>query len=165
MPDLGIPLSGLFDAIETERARLHIAEYSLSQTSLESIFNSMAAQQDEEKGSVRGMAGAGAGGDAPAGAAGGVGPIVEDVEAGSTPTSTPRPINGGYARLDGGGGGRGGSISPTDASGAGGAARKTSTLSNLSRVLGAGERPTSLPGVEFASLGGSTGVPGASGRR
>jgi len=41
-------LSGIFKALESHKARLHMAEYSLSQTSLEQIFNTMAAQQEEE---------------------------------------------------------------------------------------------------------------------
>jgi ABC-type multidrug transport system ATPase subunit len=49
------PLSQLFGLLESAKARLSIAEYSLSQTSLEQIFNSFAAQQEEETGAVRGM--------------------------------------------------------------------------------------------------------------
>ena len=49
------PLSFMFAAIEAVKAQLHIAEYSLSQTSLEQIFNSFAAKQKMEVGSVRGM--------------------------------------------------------------------------------------------------------------
>lgn len=45
----------LSEQIESEKTRLSIQEYSLSQTSLEQIFNHFAAQQDEEKGQIRGM--------------------------------------------------------------------------------------------------------------
>lgn len=52
------PLSSIFGVIEGSRSRLGIAEYSLSQTTLEAIFNLFAAQQEEETGAVRGMGGA-----------------------------------------------------------------------------------------------------------
>lgn len=43
-------LSTMFGAIESNKERLRIQEYSISQTSLEQIFNSFAAQQEEETG-------------------------------------------------------------------------------------------------------------------
>ena len=53
-----MPLSELFSTFEAARAEGHlrIAEYALSEASLDDIFNSFAAKQDEEKGSVRGFA-------------------------------------------------------------------------------------------------------------
>ena len=69
-------LSGIFAAIEAKRAELSIQEYSLTQIDLESVFNLLAAQQDEERGAVRGGvsaggAAAGAGGAKAAEQAGG----------------------------------------------------------------------------------------------
>uniref|UniRef100_A0A7S1CQA7 ABC transporter domain-containing protein n=1 Tax=Bicosoecida sp. CB-2014 TaxID=1486930 RepID=A0A7S1CQA7_9STRA len=61
--DGGQALSAIFGVIEDNRERLCISEYSLSQTTLEAIFNLFAAQQEEETGGVRGMATA-AGGEA-----------------------------------------------------------------------------------------------------
>jgi len=43
-------LSTMFGAIESNKESLRIQEYSISQTSLEQIFNSFAAQQEEETG-------------------------------------------------------------------------------------------------------------------
>ena len=43
-------LSTMFGAIESQKEILRIQEYSISQTSLEQIFNSFAAQQEEESG-------------------------------------------------------------------------------------------------------------------
>lgn len=48
-------LSSIFETMEANRTDLHIKEYSVSQTSLEQIFNHFASQQDEEKGVARGM--------------------------------------------------------------------------------------------------------------
>ncbi|TYZ62891.1 hypothetical protein PybrP1_006990 [[Pythium] brassicae (nom. inval.)] len=39
----------VFGRLEANRARLHVNEYGVSETSLEHIFNNMAAQQDEER--------------------------------------------------------------------------------------------------------------------
>ncbi|CAE7902215.1 ABCA1 [Symbiodinium sp. KB8] len=50
-----LPLSRIFRALEAGRDRLRISTYSLSQTTLEAVFNSFAAQQDEEQGSIRGF--------------------------------------------------------------------------------------------------------------
>ncbi|GAB9468059.1 Abc transporter a family member 2 [Globisporangium polare] len=41
-------LSRMFELVETEKQRLFVQEYSISQTSLEQIFNSFARQQQEE---------------------------------------------------------------------------------------------------------------------
>jgi len=49
-------LSSLFATFEARKDDLAIAEYSLSQTSLEQIFNGFAAQQEEEAGPLRGTA-------------------------------------------------------------------------------------------------------------
>ncbi len=43
-------LSDMFGLIEAEKAGLHIEDYSVSQTSLEQIFNFFAQQQEEEQG-------------------------------------------------------------------------------------------------------------------
>lgn len=48
-------LSEIFGLFEVNRENLFIAEYSLSQFSLEDVFNSFAAQQDEETGVARGL--------------------------------------------------------------------------------------------------------------
>ena len=50
-----IKLYKLFDVMESYRQRLDIAEYSVSETSLEQIFNRFAAQQVEEVGPIRGL--------------------------------------------------------------------------------------------------------------
>ncbi|CAN0457892.1 unnamed protein product [Laminaria digitata] len=50
------PLSELFGFIENNREALSVGEYSLSQTSLEQIFNAFAAQQEEELGHAAGTA-------------------------------------------------------------------------------------------------------------
>jgi len=50
-----LPLSRIFRALEAAKDRLRISTYSLSQTTLEAVFNSFAAQQDEETGSIRGF--------------------------------------------------------------------------------------------------------------
>ncbi len=47
----------MFAVVEGVKSQLHIAEYSLSQTSLEQIFNNFAAQQTMEVGVARGMMG------------------------------------------------------------------------------------------------------------
>ena len=49
-------LGQVFGNIENAKDAVGIGEYSVSQTSLEQIFNQFAAQQDEEVGAVRGMA-------------------------------------------------------------------------------------------------------------
>jgi len=51
-------LGDVFGLIEKFKNDLSIQEYSVSQTSLEQIFNSFASQQEEEKGNVRGFGGA-----------------------------------------------------------------------------------------------------------
>ena len=50
------PLSRIFKLFEDNKGSLRIAEYSLSQTSLEQIFNMFASHQEEETGAVRGFA-------------------------------------------------------------------------------------------------------------
>ncbi|CAM9360676.1 unnamed protein product [Chrysoparadoxa australica] len=50
----GLALGGLFGIIEDNKAKLHIREYALGQTSLEQIFNQFASQQLEETGSMPG---------------------------------------------------------------------------------------------------------------
>ena len=49
------PLSTLFGLIERNKEVLGIMDYSISQTSLEQIFNQFAAQQEEETGAVAGI--------------------------------------------------------------------------------------------------------------
>ena len=48
-------LSTLFGFIESRKEQLCIQEYSISQTSLEQIFNQFAAQQEEETGAAGGI--------------------------------------------------------------------------------------------------------------
>jgi len=48
-------LSSLFGLIESHKAALSILDYSISQTSLEQIFNQFAAQQEEETGAAAGI--------------------------------------------------------------------------------------------------------------
>ncbi|KAF1329508.1 Abc transporter a family member 1, partial [Globisporangium splendens] len=50
-----LKLSNVFALVERAKATLHIREYSVSQTTLEQIFNQFAAQQAEEQGVARGM--------------------------------------------------------------------------------------------------------------
>ena len=57
LPELHMALSEAFAALNDAKDAMAIATYSLSQTSLEQIFNMFAAQQDEEKGHARGMGG------------------------------------------------------------------------------------------------------------
>lgn len=45
-------LSMLFDLLESQRETLNIQEYSISQTSLEQIFNQFASQQEEEDNNI-----------------------------------------------------------------------------------------------------------------
>ncbi|GAB9475521.1 Atp-binding protein [Globisporangium polare] len=47
--------STIFALLEDAKTSLHVSEYGVSNTSLEHIFNNMAAQQEEERGVVRGM--------------------------------------------------------------------------------------------------------------
>eukprot|EP00924_Labyrinthula_sp_SR-Ha-C_P011713 maker-scaffold_17-snap-gene-6.71-mRNA-1 protein AED:0.02 eAED:0.02 QI:0/0.33/0.25/1/0.66/0.5/4/146/1967 len=56
--DVALSLGRLFDIFEKNKLDLKISEYSVSQTTLEQIFNMFASQQEEEKGIARGMAGA-----------------------------------------------------------------------------------------------------------
>eukprot|EP00624_Nannochloropsis_granulata_P007885 evm.model.NODE_9938_length_23979_cov_25.075108.3 len=48
-------LSEMFGLIEEHKVRLYIEDYSVSQTSLEQIFNFFAGQQEEEKGAAAGI--------------------------------------------------------------------------------------------------------------
>ena len=48
-------LAKVFSLVESEKARLGIVDYAISQTSLEQIFNRFAAQQEEEIGVAEGM--------------------------------------------------------------------------------------------------------------
>ena len=48
-------LSAMFGAVERVKEQLRIQEYSISQTSLEQIFNFFASQQEEETGAVGGL--------------------------------------------------------------------------------------------------------------
>eukprot|EP01052_Picozoa_sp_SAG31_P012757 SAG31_NODE_753_length_12340_cov_8.786619_3_plen_156_part_00 len=52
---VGSGLGHIFGKVEVQRENLHILEYGVSQTSLEQVFNSFAAQQKEERGAVRGL--------------------------------------------------------------------------------------------------------------
>lgn len=55
IPAKGVTLAGLFGAIEDAKEDLHVQDYACSQTSLEQIFNSFAAQQEEETGPAAGI--------------------------------------------------------------------------------------------------------------
>lgn len=44
----GLDLPGLFDAVESNRQRLQIEDYSLSQTTLEQVFVALAQQNAEQ---------------------------------------------------------------------------------------------------------------------
>ena len=48
-------LSYMFGIVEGNKGRLGILDYSISQTSLEQIFNQFAAQQEEETGAAAGI--------------------------------------------------------------------------------------------------------------
>ncbi|KUF93746.1 Sulfatase protein [Phytophthora nicotianae] len=50
-----VKLSKMFALVEDVKAKMHIREYSVSQTTLEQIFNSFASQQEEEQGAIRGV--------------------------------------------------------------------------------------------------------------
>ncbi|RLN14393.1 hypothetical protein BBJ28_00018173, partial [Nothophytophthora sp. Chile5] len=50
-----LKLSKMFALVEDVKSKMHIREYSVSQTTLEQIFNSFASQQEEEQGVVRGV--------------------------------------------------------------------------------------------------------------
>jgi hypothetical protein len=50
IPSAGVPLSRLFEVFERERARLCVADYSLGQMSLESVFNTMAVRAAARRG-------------------------------------------------------------------------------------------------------------------
>jgi ATP-binding cassette subfamily A (ABC1) protein 3 len=50
-----IKLSKMFALVEDVKTSMHIREYSVSQTTLEQIFNSFASQQEEEQGVARGV--------------------------------------------------------------------------------------------------------------
>ena len=45
----------MFSALENNKAALHISEYSVSQTTLEQIFNFFASQQEEEHAQAPGL--------------------------------------------------------------------------------------------------------------
>lgn len=55
IPSKGHTLAGLFGEIEDAKAELCVEDYSVSQTSLEQIFNGFAAQQEEETGAAAGI--------------------------------------------------------------------------------------------------------------
>lgn len=55
VPQLPERIGAVFARFEAHKEDLHIREYSVSQTTLEQIFNSFASQQEEEKGHVHGM--------------------------------------------------------------------------------------------------------------
>ena len=53
--DEAMKLDGAFQLMESHKATLHIREYSLSQTTLEQIFNQFASAQEEETGGAHGI--------------------------------------------------------------------------------------------------------------
>jgi len=54
-PPQSMPLGNMFGILESNREQLQIEEYSLSQTTLEQIFNFFASQQEEETGQAKGI--------------------------------------------------------------------------------------------------------------
>jgi len=50
-----LKLSEMFGELTREKESLDLQEYSLSQTSLEQVFNKFASTQEEESGKVKGM--------------------------------------------------------------------------------------------------------------
>eukprot|EP00301_Raphidiophrys_heterophryoidea_P019362 c430_g1_i1.p1 GENE.c430_g1_i1~~c430_g1_i1.p1 ORF type:complete len:116 (-),score=29.91 c430_g1_i1:181-528(-) len=50
LPQLNLKLAHVFDTIESNKERLHIVEYSVSQATLDQIFNSFARGQDKDSG-------------------------------------------------------------------------------------------------------------------
>ena len=58
-----LKLSSMFGKLTAAKAQLGLQEYSLSQTSLEQIFNKFASTQEEETGAVKGMLNPISGGD------------------------------------------------------------------------------------------------------
>ena len=50
-----LKLSAMFGELTKQKESLDLQEYSLSQTSLEQIFNKFASTQEEESGDVKGM--------------------------------------------------------------------------------------------------------------
>eukprot|EP00744_Colponema_vietnamica_P001462 GILI01002420.1.p1 GENE.GILI01002420.1~~GILI01002420.1.p1 ORF type:complete len:1195 (+),score=422.18 GILI01002420.1:401-3586(+) len=55
LPKQNLSLADVFRVFAENKEKLFVQEYSLSQTTLEQIFNSFAAQQEEEQGQVAGM--------------------------------------------------------------------------------------------------------------
>jgi len=55
IPATNLALASVFELIEGQKAALSILEYSVSQTTLEQIFNQFASQQEEEQGGARGI--------------------------------------------------------------------------------------------------------------
>ena len=77
LPPQTEPLGRLFRRVESRKDEMGVSEYSLSQTTLEQVFNQFASQQEEEKGVARGMeAGAAAAGAGNAAAPGAAAPVV-----------------------------------------------------------------------------------------
>eukprot|EP00455_Lapot_gusevi_P052020 TRINITY_DN7870_c0_g5_i1.p1 TRINITY_DN7870_c0_g5~~TRINITY_DN7870_c0_g5_i1.p1 ORF type:complete len:341 (+),score=73.75 TRINITY_DN7870_c0_g5_i1:73-1023(+) len=55
IPQRGLSLSAIFSELEQNKAELHIEDYSISQSTLEQIFLSIAKKQQEEKGPIDGL--------------------------------------------------------------------------------------------------------------
>ena len=55
LPVAVMPVSDAFELMQSNKDRLGVQEYSLSQTTLEQIFNQFAAQQEEETGGAVGI--------------------------------------------------------------------------------------------------------------
>jgi ATP-binding cassette, subfamily A (ABC1), member 3 len=64
-------LSSIFSSIESKKSQLFIQEYSLSQVDLESVFNLLASQQEEERIVARGVGGSGGSSDSKVSESGG----------------------------------------------------------------------------------------------
>jgi len=55
LPVASMPIGEAFKLMQVHKTQLNVQEYSLSQTTLEQIFNQFAAQQEEETSGARGI--------------------------------------------------------------------------------------------------------------
>merc|ERR1711998_536563 len=55
LPTASMPIGKAFELMQTNQERMRIQEYSLSQTTLEQIFNQFAAEQEEETQGAHGI--------------------------------------------------------------------------------------------------------------
>lgn len=168
VPQLGVRLGHMFSVIELNKAALHVEEYALSQTSLEQIFNSFAAQQEEETGTVQGMAQSGEGaatlvvnlpsntaipsyGVEGEGNGGNNGGLVEEVKLDSVASSAVAPPDAHtWTAGDANGGG-----------GSNGAAAHSGAGAGAGAGAGVGVRDEAVSGGDATTSSVETGLPGA----